>query len=121
MITPEFPVIELIDRYAICVVKQKRTNSANAAEYEFYTQQITRFDLDTVSEHLNNLIKIHDEIWDLEKELKSGKEHLLSMEEIGQRAIGIRDKNNQRVALKNKIADILGCKVREIKVDHLSE
>lgn len=121
MIIPEFPIIELIDRYAICLVKNRRANHANEDEYNFYKQQINKFDLSLIDNHLQNLVNIHDEIWDLEKELKSGKEHLLSMEEIGFRAVKIRDKNNQRVALKNKIADILGCKVREIKVDHLSE
>ena len=121
MTVPEFPIIELIDRYAICVVKHKRASRLNTDEYNFYKNQISKFNLSLIDIHLQKLIKIHDEIWDLEAELKAGKEHLLSMEEIGQRAINIRDKNNQRVALKNTIAEILGCKIREVKVDHLSE
>ena len=121
MITPEFPVIELIDRYAISYVKQQKTNNANSLEFEFYKKQITHFNLSLITDNLEELISIHNEIWELERELKSGKEHLLPFDEIGRRAIKIRDKNNRRVQIKNQIAEILGCRVREIKQDHLSQ
>ena len=54
-------------------------------------------------------------------ELKSGREDKLSLEEIGHRAIAIRDWNNKRITVKNKIAELLGCSVKEIKKEHLSE
>jgi hypothetical protein len=57
----------------------------------------------------------------LEKELKSGRENELPLEEIGRRAIKIRDWNNKRVSIKNAMAEKLSCPVREIKKDHLSE
>lgn len=120
MIIPIFPVVELIDRWAIAIVKFQR-NVGNYDEYNFYNDQLEQYDLNEINSLLQQLIKTHNEIWDLEKELKSGKEHLLPLEEIGLRAIKIRDKNNQRVQLKNQIAEILGCKVREIKKDHLSQ
>ena len=64
---------------------------------------------------------IHHAIWDLEWQLKSGVEQMLSLQEIGRRAIAIRDFNNQRIALKNKVAKILGDPVQEIKKDHLAD
>jgi len=42
------------------------------------------------------------------------------LEEIGRRAIAIRDWNNKRLVLKNSAAELLKCDVREIKKDHLS-
>ena len=46
----------------------------------------------------------------------------LPLEEIGRRAILIRDWNNKRVAIKNHIAEQLKTdQVRETKTDHLSE
>ena len=39
----------------------------------------------------------------------------------GRRAILIRNWNNKRIAIKNSLAEILNCPVREIKQDHLSE
>jgi hypothetical protein len=67
------------------------------------------------------LCNIHREIWSLEAELKSGREAELSLADIGSRAIQIRNYNNSRISLKNLIAEKLGCRVREIKQDHLSE
>lgn len=116
-----FPVIELLDRYAIAIVKFSRTDGANQTELDYYQQQVRHYDLSLVEDELGQMQMIHDEIWELEKELKSGREAELSLEEIGRRAIKIRDKNNQRIKLKNVIAEKLGCTVREIKKDHLSE
>lgn len=116
-----FPMIELVDRYAIAVVKHRRTAGANQTELMYYQQQIEQFDLSLVRDSIEKLQQVHDEIWELEKELKSGQEHKLPLEEIGRRAIMIRNKNNVRVGLKNSIADQLGCQVTEIKRDHISE
>lgn len=52
---------------------------------------------------------------------QKGTEANLPLEEIGRRAIKIRDWNNRRIALKNSMAEKLDCTVREIKKDHLSQ
>ena len=117
---PTFPVIELVDRLAIAEVKFQRTK-ANEQELLWYMNQAIRIDLTQIVDEYENLKHIHNEIWDLEAELKTGREAELSLEEIGRRAIAIRDHNNKRIALKNSIAEKLNCPVREIKKDHLSE
>lgn len=117
---PIFPIIELIDRLAIAEVKFQRT-SANEEELTWYQNQALHIDTSKIVDEYKNLKQIHNEIWKLESELKSGREDELSLEEIGRRAIAIRDHNNKRVALKNLIAEKLNCPVREIKKDHLSE
>jgi hypothetical protein len=43
------------------------------------------------------------------------------MDEIGRRAIAIRDWNNRRITYKNSIAELFALKMREIKTDHLSD
>jgi len=116
-----FPVIELIDRLAIAEVKFARTSGANREELEWYLDQSSHFDLAPVTGLYNNLVQIHNEIWELESLLKTGREQELGLEEIGRRAIKIRDWNNKRIAIKNTLAEKLGCSVREIKQDHLSE
>lgn len=115
-----FPIIELVDRFAIARVKFSRTQ-ANADELEFYQNQINAVDLAKVSMDISELEYIHNQIWDLEKELKSGQENQLALSEIGRRAIEIRNLNNKRIALKNQIAGRLNCSIREIKKDHISE
>ena len=119
--TQFFPIFELVDRYCIAMLKFNKTQ-ANKEELAFYESQLADYDLSTVKEDLDQLYNIHSNIWALEAELKSGKEQELSLEEIGRRAIEIRDWNNKRVALKNVIADKLGQgHIQEIKKDHLSE
>ena len=115
----QFPVVELLDRLAIARVKHHRIG--NTVELEYYQTQASQLDLTLVESELKRLETIHNEIWELEKELKSGRESELPLEEIGRRAIKIRDWNNKRVALKNAMAEKLACPVREIKRDHLSE
>jgi len=116
-----FPVVELLDRLAISRVKWRRTVS-NAAELEYYETQAQQLQMDQeCHDAIKELEIIHDTIWELEKELKSGREQSLPLEEIGRRAIAIRDHNNQRIRHKNFLAEKLGCPVREIKRDHLSE
>lgn len=115
-----FPIIELVDRFAIAKVKFSQTQ-ANSKELKFYKKQMEVFDLTSISTDILELESIHNQIWDLEKELKSGYESCLDLSEIGKRAIEIRNLNNKRISLKNQIATKLGCDVYEIKRDHISE
>lgn len=117
---PFFPVIELVDRYVISLIKLEKTQ-ANREEYDFYHQQISQFDVMAIETELSTLRHIHEQIWEKEKELKSNNEHKLPLEEIGRRAIEIRNLNNQRIKLKNIMAEKLCCSVKEIKTDHLSQ
>jgi hypothetical protein len=119
-ILPTFPVTELIDRYLIAEIKNEKGGNNNE-ELEFYAHQIKIYNLNLVADLMQQLKDIHLEIWNLEKELKTGAEQELPLEEIGRRAIAIRNKNNERVKCKNQIAELFGCKIKEFKLDHLSQ
>lgn len=122
------PQLELIDRLCIARVKFERINGANQDELDWYEARYQELIADLSPDQLAQLqndiaeiTKIHNRIWDLEWQLKSGVEHLLEMDEIGRRAIAIRDWNNRRITYKNSIAELFGLKLREIKTDHLSD
>ena len=122
------PQLELIDRLCIARVKYERINGANQDELDWYEERYQEMIRALLPEQLTQLkgdieeiTRIHNGIWDLEWQLKSGVEHLLPMDEIGRRAIAIRDLNNQRITFKNSIAALFGLKLREIKTDHLSD
>lgn len=117
----KFPVIELVDRYTIAVVKHERTNGANQAELDFYAEQVKELDIEKIQHLLDRLVQIHRDIWNLEDDFKKYRETNYSLEEIGRRSLVIRDYNQQRVAYKNQIASAVNCAVREIKQDHASE
>lgn len=116
------PVLELIDRLCIARVKHARTQGANQVELDWYEDRFRQLpqspELDA---DIQAMTDIHHAIWDLEWQLKSGVEQMLSLQEIGRRAIAIRDFNNKRIKYKNSIASILGHPVREIKHDHLAD
>jgi hypothetical protein len=116
----KFPIIELVDRYVIALLKFHKTQE-NREELDFYIDQLCSYDLKKIQTDLDQLYQVHSTIWSLESQLKSGREGELSLEEIGQRAITIRDWNRKRIALKNSIADALGCDIREIKRNHASQ
>jgi hypothetical protein len=118
--TPTFPVLELFDRLAIAEVKWDRTK-ANQEELAWYKTQSEKYNFETIKQVFNDLKKIHNDIWELEWQLKTGVEDQLPLEEIGRRAIAIRNLNNQRIEIKNRMATLLECPVREIKKDHLSQ
>jgi hypothetical protein len=122
------PELELIDRLCIARVKFERTTGGNQAELDWYEARyqellarLTESQQKTLDHNIAEITRIHNQIWDLEWQLKSGVEHLLSMAEIGQRAIAIRDWNNRRITYKNSIAELFGLELREIKTDHLSD
>ena len=122
------PELELIDRLCIARVKFKRTSGGNQDELDWYEDRYQELIADLNPEQLTQLqndiveiTQIHNKIWDLEWQLKSGVEHLLDLDEIGRRAIAIRDWNNRRITYKNSIATLFGLKLREIKTDHLSD
>ena len=57
----------------------------------------------------------------LESDIRQGKEKELGLEEVGRRALQIRDINRERVALKNALKDIFKDGFKDIKIKHGSE
>ena len=122
------PELELIDRLCIARVKYERTDKGNQDELDWYESryqelklQLTDFQKQTLEFNIGEITNIHNQIWNLEWQLKSGVEQLLPLDEIGRRAIAIRDWNNRRITYKNSIAELFGFQLREIKTDHLSD
>jgi hypothetical protein len=115
-----FPVGELIDRLIIARIKAEKLGSITN-ESEWYELAVENIDLGQIENEMQDLKQAHLRIWEMESLLKSGLEEQISLEEIGRRAIKIRDYNGQRIIIKNRISKKLGCNVVEIKKDHLSQ
>lgn len=65
------------------------------------------------------LLSANAEVWKRESDIRKGKEGEMTLEEIGRRALEIRDWNKVRVSLKDTISKEVGG-FRHIKVDHAS-
>ena len=116
----KFPVIEIVDRYAIAVVKHEKTNGANQEELNFYLEQMEEANINPSDVKVIELIEHHRYVWSLEDDFKKAKIDALPLEEIGRRALYIRDIGYRRVDLKNALAEIVNDPVREIKKDHVT-
>lgn len=118
----QFPVIEIVDRYAIAVVKYEKTVGANQEEVDFYLTQMQSANINPLNQKVIELIEHHSYVWSLEDDFKKAKIDNLPLEEIGRRALHIRDVGYKRVELKNAVAEYINIDlVREIKQDHISE
>ena len=117
----KFPIIEVVDRYAIAVVKYEKTQGANSDELAFYCEQMKEVNIDLNHELILELIEHHKFVWSLEDDFKKMRIDSLPLAEIGSRALYIRDIGHKRVDLKNQLAILVDDSVREIKKDHISE
>lgn len=111
----KFPVIEIVDRYAIAVVKFDNTLGANKEELNFYVSQMSEANIPVDYPLVLELIEHHRYVWSLEDDIKQGRADSLPLDEIGRRALHVRDVMRKRVELKNSLAEIFNDPVREIK------
>lgn len=111
----KFPVIELVDRYCIAKLKFDKLGN-NKEELDFYTDQVKQIDLSKIEAELARLYQVHKSVWELEDDFKKYRvEKLYSLEEVGRRALHLRDIMEERYYLKNIIAEKLNDPVKERK------
>ena len=111
----KFPVIELVDRYCIAKLKFAKLGN-NKEELDFYTEQLHNINFELIQKELDELYKVHEEVWALEDDFKNfSVEHKYDLAEVGRRALHARDVLHQRYILKNIMAEKLNDPVRETK------
>jgi hypothetical protein len=118
---------DLFDRLAIVQLKSERLDKELMKEelqqlQDAFEESTGQFrELSVPCEDLLELLKIvNGYIWDLEADIRKGKEKLLGLEEVGRRALMIRDLNCIRVWTKNLVTRATGLGQEDIKKDHAS-
>lgn len=110
---------EVVDRYTICKLKRERLGLDVSDEVGQLLEEMNNYKgLDT---YIDRLYKVNGDIWNLESDIRKGNEAILGLEEIGRRALKIRDFNNIRVGIKNEINSNFREGFVEFKGDHGSE
>ena len=121
----EMSLPEVMDRYSILKLKCERLDPLGfREELEAYEAAIREFQargMEVQPAWIEELLRINAEIWDLEADIRRGKEGELGLEEVGRRAIAIRHVNRRRIALKNLIAQTTGSGFIDRKLDHVSQ
>jgi len=120
----EMPLPEILDRLSIIKLKIERIGEPHLIkEKEEYERAVKEFEKRGViidKNWLNSLYEINGKIWDLESDIRKGKENELGLEEVGRRAILIREWNKKRVGIKNKIVEQTNSGFRDVKMNHAS-
>jgi len=91
----------IIDRYTICKLKSERGKIDNSKEINDLLFEIGKYD--GILDYIDQLYEINGKIWDVEFDIGKGKGGVLSLEEVGKRVIEMRDLNNIRTTIKNKL------------------
>jgi hypothetical protein len=79
----QFPVIEIVDRYCIAVVKHEKTNGANREELDFYLEQMQSANINPANSKVLELIEHHSYVWSLEDDFKKGRIDSLLADSVG--------------------------------------
>lgn len=119
----EYTPGELADRWTIIELKYQR--SRDAAYRKEIIESLNKLRAawsklrpsSRMGKALAKLRTVNTRIWDLESAIRNGD--LTDLEEIGRRALAIRDVNRERVALVNEINGLFGIPAEE-KIDHAS-
>jgi LAS superfamily LD-carboxypeptidase LdcB len=110
---------DIVDRYSICKLKSERQELDNTKEINALLNEIERYD--GINEYINKLYEINGKCWDLEADIRNGNEEILGLEEIGRRALKLRDLNKIRVSIKNDVNSHYNQGFIEVKSNHGSE
>lgn len=115
----KMPISEIADRYSITLLKSERIEGVNLQdELNTYKQELNKYN--DIQPFIDRLYNINGEIWDLESDIRKGKENLLGLEEVGRRAIMIRGKNKIRVGIKNEMVEKYEEGFKDVKMNHAS-
>lgn len=121
----EMPLSEILDRMSIVKLKIERIGEPHLKkEYEEYEKALDEFRKKGVKideSWIKRLHELNGKIWDLESDIRKGKEGKLGLEEVGRRAIMIREINKQRISMKNEIVERTGIGFKDVKINHASE
>ena len=120
------PVSELCDRLTIAQLKLERLSDDEINKKELqkqieYYESGVDMDWPRLVSLVIDLHKINGQMWDAEYAIRKGLDNDLGLEEIGRRALKIRDLNRVRVSVKNEITEIVGQpEFKDCKMNHAS-
>lgn len=112
---------DVIDRWTIAYLKHYRGKIDTYDECEEYRIYSENYDIKVIKEAFDGLLKANGDIWTLESDIRQGKEGELGLEEVGRRALAIRDLNAGRIKIKNQLNERFEEGFVEVKVNHASQ
>ena len=109
---------DIVDRFTICTLKKERLGLDVQKELSELKEEIDVYG--GLENFIGRLYEVNSSIWFLESDIRKGKEGELGLEEVGRRAIKIREFNKIRVGYKNIIVETFGEGYKDVKMNHAS-
>jgi hypothetical protein len=112
---------DIIDRYIIAELKNFRTGEDFSREMLMYEDEFCRYSLkkrEAITDFLCRLKRVHTQIWDVEASIRSGEEDEMTLEQVGRRALMVRDLNRIRQQIKNEMVECFGDGFKDCKVNY---
>jgi hypothetical protein len=117
-----YPLPELLDRMSICKLKMERIGEPQCfEEFQFLEKGIKEYNFTESDYYFKLLYETNAKIWDMESDIRKGMDDKLGLEEIGRRAIKIRETNKIRVSIKNELSKKSKSGFEDIKINHISQ
>ena len=110
------PISEILDRYTITLLKSERTSENVSDELSSYEAEINKYNNKEVDVFIERLHSVNGKIWDTEKDIRKGKK--LTLKEVGELALKVRDLNCERNGIKADIVDKFSEGFKEIKINY---
>jgi len=124
MVKPVFmPIPEIADRYTIALLKIERLRADEIdmddmrKQIDYYRDGLNLKDPE-LAQLVENLYDINGEMWKAEHAIRKGQDENLGLEEIGRRALHIRDLNRSRMKIKNDIIELTGDGFKDCKMNY---
>ncbi len=120
------PICELCDRLTIAQLKLTRlpddeiNKTLLQKQIDYYASGVD-LNQPELKKRIDELLEINGKMWDAEWAIRKGLDEALGLEEIGKRALLIRDLNKKRVAIKNQITNLVNQpEFADCKMNHAS-
>lgn len=125
----EYSLGDLADRFTINTrkkrlkpegVTQKELDSLLEAMFKI----VLLLKLELQKQFFSDLVQLTDinnAVWEKEFKIKEGKDNELDLAVIGGRALFVRDLNQERIAIKNRMNSYSATGFSEVKVGHTTE
>ena len=117
------PIPEVADRYTIAILKIERLDHTEIdtndmqRQIDYYKEGLDLED-SKLAKLVDDLYEINGKMWDAEHSIRKGQDGSLGLEEIGKRAIKIRDLNRIRMKVKNDIIELTGDGFKDCKMNY---
>ena len=119
---PTYNLGDIIDKLSILTRKIYFGDEDSISEHRYLEHGLKSYGVNgKLVTNVMRITQINAEIWNLEHEIRNGGENKFTPEEIGRRAIKIRDLNRRRIEYKNKLTDLHKSGFKETKINHRSE